>query len=221
MAGGARAERPNQVWATDITFVPMARGFIYLAVVVDWFTRLVLAWRVLITMKADFCIEAVEEALFRNGKPEIFNADQVSQFTSLPFTGMLLKHGIAISIDGRGAWRDNIFVERLWRSVTYEEVSLRADDSVAEDCAPIGRYMIFTTPAGLIPALAPGHQTTPTSTTSRYPRQRDFGVSAGALLRSGYALHQPHPAPTETPSTGRGSTYRNRNGASTKPAYPV
>ena len=161
MAGRARAERPNQVWATDITFFPMARGFIYLAAVVDWFTRLVLAWRVLITMKADFCIGAVEEALSRNGKPEIFNADQVSQFTSLPFTGMLLKHGIAISIDGRGAWRDNIFVERLWRSVTYEEVSLRADDSVAEDCALIGRYMIFTTPAGLIPALAPGHQATP------------------------------------------------------------
>ncbi len=136
-------DRPNQVWATDITYIPMARGFVYLAAVVDWFTRRVLAWRVSITMEADFCIEAVEEALARNGKPEIFNSDQGSQFTSLPFTGMLLKHGIAISMDGRGAWRDNVFVERLWRSVKYEEVYLRAYDSVAEARASISRYMTF------------------------------------------------------------------------------
>jgi len=135
--------RPNQVWATDITYIPMARGFVYLAAVLDWFTRRVLAWRLSITMEADFCIEAVEEALARNGKPEIFNTDQGSQFTSLPFTGLLLKHGIAISMDGRGAWRDNVFVERLWRSVKYEEVYLRAYDSVAEARASIGRYMAF------------------------------------------------------------------------------
>ncbi len=121
----------------------MARGFVYLAAVVDWFTRRVLAWRLSITMEADFCIEAVEEALARNGKPEIFNTDQGSQFTSLPFTGLLLRHGIAISMDGRGAWRDNVFVERLWRSVKYEEVYLRAYDSVAEARASIGRYMAF------------------------------------------------------------------------------
>jgi len=136
-------DRPNQVWATDITYIPMARGFVYLAAVVDWFTRRVLAWRLSITMEADFCIEAVEEALARNGKPEIFNTDQGSQFTSLLFTGLLLKHGIAISMDGRGAWRDNVFVERLWRSVKYEEVYLRAYDSVAEARASIGRYMAF------------------------------------------------------------------------------
>jgi putative transposase len=136
-------DRPNQVWATDITYIPMARGFVYLAAVVDWFTRRVLAWRVSITMEADFCIEAVEEALAKNGKPDIFNTDQGSQFTSLPFTGLLLKHGIAISMDGRGAWRDNVFVERLWRSVKYEEVYLRAYDSVAEARASIGRYMAF------------------------------------------------------------------------------
>jgi len=136
-------DRPNQVWATDITYIPMARGFVYLAAVVDWFTRRVLAWRLSITMEADFCIEAVEEALARNGKPEIFNTDQESQFTSLLFTGLLLKHGIAISMDGRGAWRDNVFVERLWRSVKYEEVYLRAYDSVAEARASIGRYMAF------------------------------------------------------------------------------
>jgi putative transposase len=136
-------DRPNQVWATDITYIPMARGFVYLAAVVDWFTRRVLAWRLSITMEADFCIEAVEEALAKHGKPDIFNTDQGSQFTSLPFTGLLLKHGIAISMDGRGAWRDNIFVERLWRSVKYEEVYLRAYDSVAEARASIGRYMAF------------------------------------------------------------------------------
>lgn len=136
-------DRPNQVWATDITYIPMARGFVYLAAVVDWFTRRVLAWRVSITMEADFCIEAVEEALAKNGRPMIFNSDQGSQFTSLPFTALLLKHGIAISMDGRGAWRDNVFVERLWRSVKYEEVYLRAYDSVAEARASIGRYMAF------------------------------------------------------------------------------
>ena len=136
-------DRPNQVWATDITYIPMARGFVYLAAVVDWFTRRVLAWRVSITMEADFCIEAVEEALAKTGKPDIFNTDQGSQFTSLPFTGLLLKHGIAISMDGRSAWRDNVFVERLWRSVKYEEVYLRAYDSVAEARGSIGRYMAF------------------------------------------------------------------------------
>ena len=94
-------DRPNQVWATDITYIPMARGFVYLAAVIDWFTRRVLAWRLSITMEADFCIEAVEEALAKNGKPDIFNTDQGSQFTSLPFTGLLLKQGIAISMDGR------------------------------------------------------------------------------------------------------------------------
>jgi putative transposase len=136
-------DRPNQVWATDITYIPMSRGFVYLTAVMDWFTRRVLAWRLSITMEADFCIEAVEEALAMNGKPEIFNTDQGSQFTSLPFTGLLLNHGIAISMDGRGAWRDNVFVERLWRSVKYEEVYLRAYDSVAEARASIGRYLAF------------------------------------------------------------------------------
>ena len=108
--------RPNQVWAMDITYIPMARGFVYLAAVVDWFSRRVLAWRLSITMEAAFCIEAVEEALARHGKPEIFNTDQGTQFTSAAFTGVLIKNGIAISMDGKGAWRDNVFVERLWRA---------------------------------------------------------------------------------------------------------
>ena len=127
----------------DITYVPMERGFVYLTVVLDWFSRRVLAWRVSIGMEVDFCLEAVEEALTRHGRPEIFNTDQGSQFTSGPFTGALLKHKIAISMDGKGAWRDNVFVERLWRSVKYEEVYLRAYASVAEARALIGRYLDF------------------------------------------------------------------------------
>ncbi len=119
---GVKIERTDQVWATDITYIPMARGFVYLAAVVDVFSRRVLAHRVSITMEADFCVEALEEALAKHGKPEIFNTDQGSQFTSVAFTGVLLKHGVAISMDGKGSWRDNVFVERLWRSVKYEEV---------------------------------------------------------------------------------------------------
>src|SRR3954452_21616039 len=117
-----RVDRPNQVWAMDITYIPMARGFVYLAAVVDWFSRRVLAWRLSITMEVDFCLEAVEEALAKYGRAEIFNTDQGSQFTSAAFTGLLLENKIAISMDGRGSWRDNVFVERLWRSVKYEEV---------------------------------------------------------------------------------------------------
>jgi len=135
--------RPNQVWAMDITYIPMARGFVYLAAVVDWFSRRVLAWRLSITLEAAFCIEALEEALARYGRPEIFNTDQGSQFTSHDFTGVLLKNGISISMDGKGAWRDNVFVERLWRSIKYEEVYLRAYDSVFEARASIGRYLTF------------------------------------------------------------------------------
>jgi putative transposase len=122
---GLRVERPNHVWAMDITYIPMARGFVYLAAVVDWFSRRVLAWRLSITLEVEFCLEAVEEALSCYGKPAIFNTDQGSQFTSADFTDLLLQNGVAISMDGRGAWRDNVFVERLWRSVKYEEVYLR------------------------------------------------------------------------------------------------
>jgi len=135
--------RPNQVWAMDITYIPMSRGFVYLCAVVDWFSRRVLAWRLSITLEVEFCLEAVEEALARHGKPAIFNTDQGSQFTSAEFTGLLLKHAIAISMDGKGSWRDNVFVERLWRSVKYEEVYLRAYDSVAEARTSIGRYLDF------------------------------------------------------------------------------
>jgi putative transposase len=135
--------RPNQAWAMDITYIPMARGFVYLAAVLDWFSRRVLSWRLSITLEAEFCIEAVEEALARHGAPEIFNTDQGSQFTSAEFTGLLLRNEIRISMDGRGAWRDNLFAERLWRSVKYEEVYLRAYDSVGDARVSIGRYLDF------------------------------------------------------------------------------
>jgi putative transposase len=140
---GLTVDRPDQVWSMDITYIPMAKGFVYLAAVVDWFSRRVLAWRVSITMEVDFCLEAVEEALAKHRKPSIFNTDQGSQFTSGAFTGLLLENGIAISMDGRGAWRDNVFVERLWRSVKYEEVYLRAYETVAEARSLIGRYLDF------------------------------------------------------------------------------
>jgi putative transposase len=143
LLGGLAVERPNQVWAMDITYIPMARGFVYLAAVIDWSTRRVLAWRLSTTMEVDFCIEAVEEALATYGRPEIFNTDQGSQFTSAAFTGLLLENKIAISMDGRGSWRDNVFVERLWRSVKYQEVYLRAYDSVGDARASLGRYLAF------------------------------------------------------------------------------
>jgi putative transposase len=135
--------RPNQVWATDITYIPMARGFVYLACVVDWFTRRVLSWRLSITLEVDFCVEAVEEALARHGKPDIFNTDQGSQFTSIAFTQVLKDAEISISMDGKGAWRDNVFVERLWRTIKYEEVYLHAYSNVPEARAAIGKYLGF------------------------------------------------------------------------------
>jgi putative transposase len=138
---GQEITRPNQVWAMDITYIPMAKGFVYLAVVLDWATRCVLSWRVSITMEAAFCVETLEDALARHGRPEIFNTDQGSQFTGMAFTGVLAAHDIKISMDGKGAWRDNVFVERLWRSVKYEEVYLRAYDTVSDARQSIGRYL--------------------------------------------------------------------------------
>ena len=135
--------RPNQVWAMDITYIPMKRGYVYLAAVVDWFTRRVLSWRLSITLETGFCIEAVEEAMARYGRPGIFNTDQGSQFTSLAFIKMLKDANIAISMDGKGAWRDNVFVERLWRTIKYEEVYLKAYENVPEARAAIGKYLTF------------------------------------------------------------------------------
>ena len=135
--------RPNQVWAMDITYIPMARGFVYLATVLDSFTWRVLTWRVSITLETDFCIGAVEEALTKHGTPEILNTDEGSQFTSTDFIKVLAGREIKISMDGKGAWRDKVFIERLWRSIKFEEVYLRAYASVSEARAGIGRYLTF------------------------------------------------------------------------------
>ena len=140
---GLTIDRPNQVWATDITYIPMARGFVYLCAIMDWFARRILAWRLSNTMEAEFCVETLEEALAKHDKPGIFNTDQGSQFSGAAFTGVLIKNDIAISMDGKGAWRDNVFVERFWRSVKYEEVYLRAYDDVPEARRSIGRYLDF------------------------------------------------------------------------------
>jgi putative transposase len=135
--------QPNQVWAMDISYIPMARGFVYLAAVVDWFSRKILSWKLSIAMDVSFCLEAVEEALSMNEKPEIFNTDQGSQFTGEAFTGQLKKSNIAISMDGKGCWRDNVFVERIWRTIKYEEVYLRAYDSVHDARTSLGKYIEF------------------------------------------------------------------------------
>src|SRR5712672_3210907 len=139
LLGGIMIERVNQVWCSDVTYIPMAKGFLYLVVVMDWVSRAVLAWRLSNTLGADFCVEA----LGRYGRPEIFNTDQGSQFTSEDFTGTLKDHGITISMDGKGRCMDNIFVERLWRSLKYEEVYLHAYASVAEAKAGIGAWLRF------------------------------------------------------------------------------
>jgi len=135
--------RAGQVWATDITYLPMARGFCYLVAIMDWASRRVLSWRLSNTLDASFCIEALEEALARYDAPEIFNSDQGSQFTSEGFTGLLASHGIRISMDGRGRWLDNVFIERLWRSVKYEEVYLKAYETIPEARRELAAYFDF------------------------------------------------------------------------------
>ena len=140
---GVEITRANNVWATDITYIPMAKGFCYLVAIMDWASRRVLAWRLSNTLDTSFCTEALEEAITRFGLPEIFNTDQGSQFTSEAFTGILNAHGISISMDGRGRWVDNVFVERLWRSVKYEEVYLKAYSSLAEARHELAKYFEF------------------------------------------------------------------------------
>ena len=190
---GMEITQPNQVWAMDITYIPMARGFVYLAVVLDWFSRRVLSWRVSITMEAAFCVETLEDALARHGKPDIFNTDQGSQFTGSAFTGVLANNSIAISMDGKGAWRDNVFVERLWRSVKYEEVYLRAYDSVSEARASIGRYLDF------------------------YNGRRPHSSLDGMTPDQAYFT----PLPCWQPNPGRGSTYRRGKSVQTTGATSV
>ena len=218
---GLVIDRPDRVWAMDITYIPMARGFVYLAAVIDWFSRRVLAWRVSIDMAVDFCLEAVEEAIARHGTPDIFNTDQGSQFTSPAFTGLLADNGIAISMDGRGAWRDNVFVERLWRSVKYEEVYLRAYDSVGQARASLGRYLEFYNskrPHSSLDARTPARPIAPISTASgcwlgRHeflpPLSGRHSVRATPSLRDDLTTAKP---------TGGDSTYRTPIPVQTNPA---
>jgi putative transposase len=140
---GLAIDRPNQVWAADITYVPMARGFLYLVAVMDWHSRKVLAWRLSNTLTADFCIEALQEALSHYGPPQIFNTDQGSQFTSEVFTNALRTAGVEISMDGKRRWMNNVFIERLWRSVKYEEIYLKAYETVAQVRVGLGTYFEF------------------------------------------------------------------------------
>jgi putative transposase len=139
---GVAITQPNQVWSADITYIPLARGFLYLVTIMDWYSRYVLAWRLSNTLEVDFCIEALEEAL-RIGVPKIFNTDQGAQFTSEAFTGLLKQHGIKVSLDGKGRYTDNLFIERLWRSLKYEEVYLKAYPGGKEARAGIGEYFDF------------------------------------------------------------------------------
>jgi len=140
---GIQINRSNQAWCTDITYLPMAKGFAYLVAIMDWHSRKVLSWRISNVMDADFCIEALNEAINRYGAPEIFNSDQGAQFTSTVFTDVLKQHNIRISMDGKGRWIDNVFIERLWRSVKYEEVYLHAYESLTQARAGLKKYFQF------------------------------------------------------------------------------
>jgi putative transposase len=142
LLSGMEITRPNQVWATDITYIPMARGFLYLVAIMDWYSRYVLSWRLSNTLDASFCVEALEEALGK-GRPDIFNTDQGAQFTGEAFTGLLQQHGVRISMDGKGRYSDNLFIERLWRTVKYEEVYLKAYQDGRDARAGIGNYFRF------------------------------------------------------------------------------
>jgi Transposase and inactivated derivatives len=142
LLSGMKITRPNQVWAADITYIPMARGFLYLVAIIDWYSRYVLSWRLSNTMDASFCVEALEEAL-KKGKPDIFNTDQGAQFTSEAFTELLKQHGVKISMDGKGSYNDNLFIERLWRTVKYEEVYLKAYQDGRDARISLGNYFRF------------------------------------------------------------------------------
>ena len=178
---GLVIDRPNQVWCADITYIPMAKGFVYLVAVMDWFSRRVLAWRVSITLETDFCVEALQEAMNRHGQPEIFNTDQGVQFTSAAFLGELETLGVRISMDGKGRFLDNIFIERLWRSLKYEEVFIKAYGSVPEARIGIGEWLTFynderphqaldyRTPTAVFHGAASNHMDNASASLSRYP----------------------------------------------------
>ena len=217
---GVTVERPNQVWAMDITYIPMARGFVYLAAVVDWFSRRVLAWRLSITMEVDFCLEAVEEALARHGRPEIFNTDQGSQFTSAAFTGLLLDNAIAISMDGKG----RVARQRLRRAaVAVGQIRgglpARLRQRRPRRAPRSAGIWTSTIASGRIRALTRGRRITPTSTTSAAGgRRHEFRRRCRGVTPVGLRPPCVTPRQRQTQPTGRGSTYRSRNAVQTNPA---
>jgi putative transposase len=170
---GLTINRPNHVWATDISYIPMARGFVYLTAVMDWFTRRILARRLSNTMEASFCIDAVEEALAKHGCPQIFNTDQGSQFTNTEFTSVLINNAISISMDGKGAWRDNVFVERFWRTIKYEEVYLRAYGASKKHGNQSAATSPSTTQGDFTQPLTAAPRIKPTLTRCRSARQHN------------------------------------------------
>ena len=176
LLSGMEITRTNQVWATDITYIPMAHGFLYLVAIIDWYSRYVLAWSLSNTLDADFCVEALKEAL-RKGRPEIFNTDQGTQFTGKAFTGLLEQHGVSISMDGRGSYRDNLFIERLWRTVKYEEVYLKAYQDGRDARIGIGNYFRFYNTER--PHQALGYRT-PAEVFATIP----FEVTEGGMIES-------------------------------------
>jgi putative transposase len=182
---GLAIDRPNQVWCADITYVPMAKGFVYLVAVMDWFSRRVLSWRLSITMETDFCVEALAEAIERYGQPEIFNTDQGVQFTSAAFVDELAGRGVRISMDGKGRYLDNIFIERLWRSLKYEEVYIKAYGSVAEARRSLGAWLAFYNDER--PHQSLGYRT---------PREAFEGVACGHVDNPSASLRDAPALPT-------------------------
>jgi len=183
---GLVIDRPNQVWCADITYIPMAKGFVYLVAVMDWFSRRVLAWRLSTGMETGFCVEALQEALDRYGSPDIFNTDQGAQFTSAEFSSVLTISGVRISMDGKGRYLDNIFIERLWRSLKYEDVYIKAYASVPEARRGIGGWLTFYNDERLHQALG---YLTPRE-MSEAPGTRGYVDNASALTTSPQAHHQ-------------------------------
>jgi putative transposase len=183
---GLSIERPNQVWCADITYIPMAKGFVYLVAVMDWFSRRVLSWRLSITMETDFCVDALREAMDRHGRPEIFNTDQGVQFTSAAFLDELSSQGVRISMDGKGRFLDNIFIERLWRSLKYENIYIHAYASVPDARRGIGDWLSFYNDERLHQAL--GYRTP--REVFQAPATCGYGDNASALTTSPQAHHQ-------------------------------
>ncbi len=178
LLSGLEITRPNQVWAADITYIPMARGFLYLVAIIDWYSRYVLSWRLSNTMDNDFCVNALEEAL-RKGRPDIFNTDQGAQFTSEAFTGLLKRHGVKISMDGKGSYSDNLFIERLWRTVKYEEVYLKAYQDARDARVGIGAYFRFYNAER--PHQALGYRT-PAEVFTSIPVEETYGGVIESLI---------------------------------------